>query len=42
MSRQGCFDSSGRDAMEVAREIVETVTDPSAMIGPEVLNGVPY
>ena len=22
--------------MEVAREIVETVTDPSAMIGPEV------
>ena len=26
----------GRDAMEVACEIVETVTDPSAMIGPEV------
>lgn len=26
----------GRDAIEVAREIVETVTDPTAMIGPEV------
>ena len=26
----------GRDAMEVAREIVATITDPSAMVGPEV------
>ena len=27
---------AGRDVMEVAREIVATITDPSAMVGPEV------
>ena len=26
----------GRDAAEVAREIVATITDPRAMVGPEV------
>ena len=27
---------AGRDVMQVAREVVATVTDPSAMVGPEV------
>jgi hypothetical protein len=27
---------AGRDVMEVAREVVATITDPSAMVGPEV------
>ena len=30
-----CTLSSGRDVMEVAKEIVATITDPQAMLGPE-------
>ena len=29
----------GRDAMEVASEIVTTITEPSLMVGPEVREG---
>ena len=31
-----CILYAGRDVMQVAREIVATITDPSAMVGPEV------
>ncbi len=31
-----CFIPIDRDVMEVAKEVVATVTDPQAMVGPEV------
>ena len=30
--------NADRDVMEVAREIVATITDPQGMVGPEVCN----
>lgn len=31
-----CISLLGHDAMEVARDIVATITDPRSMVGPEV------
>ena len=35
-----CFILIDRDVMEVAKEIVATITDPQAMVGPEVCHAL--
>lgn len=32
--------TADRDVMEIAKEIVTTITDPQGMVGPEVHNAV--